>query len=90
MSEEHLPDSAVAASLEQLEQRYPQLANLQNLRSSKNQERAIRFKQSKTEAVNRPAEALSPEEQQVVGKWLQSHYDRLVQKLHKIDPNFPL
>lgn len=90
MSEEHLPDSAVAASLKQLEQRYPQLANLQNLRSSKNQERAIRFKKAQTESVNRPPEALSPEEQQVVGKWLQSHYDRLAQKLQKLDPNFPL
>ncbi|MBI2809995.1 MAG: hypothetical protein HYX67_04100 [Candidatus Melainabacteria bacterium] len=90
MSEEHLPDSAVAASLEQLEQRYPQLANLQNLRSSKNQERATRFKQSQTDGLSRPAEALSPEEQQVVGKWLQSHYDRLAHKLQKIDPNFPL
>lgn len=90
MSEEHLPDSAVAASLKQLEQRYPQLANLQNLRSSKNQERAIRFKKAQTDSVNRPPEALSPEEQQVVGKWLQSHYDRLAQKLQKLDPNFPL
>lgn len=90
MSEEHIADSAITASLEQLQQRYPQLANLQNLRSSKNQERTRRFKQSQEQGVNCNADALSPEEQAVAGKWLQSHYERLAQKLQKIDPNFPI
>ncbi|HEY9732986.1 MAG TPA: hypothetical protein V6C89_13800 [Drouetiella sp.] len=89
MSDEHLADSAITASLEQLQQRYPQLANLQNMRSSKNQERARRFKQSPEHSPGR-TDAASSEEQAIVGKWLQSHYERLAQKLQKVDPNFPV
>lgn len=90
MSEEQLPDSAVDASLQQLQQRYPQLANLQNLRSSKNQERATRFRQSSKPSLPKMAEPMSQTDEPVVGKWLQSHYERLAQKLQKIDPNFPV
>jgi hypothetical protein len=88
MSEEHSPDFAIDASLEQLQQRYPQLADLQNLRSSKNQERAKRFKLAQDS--NTQSADTSGEEQSLAGKWLQSYYERLAQKLHKFDPNFPV
>lgn len=91
MSEEHSPDFAIDASLEQLQQRYPQLANLQNLRSNRNQERAKRFRLTQESSTqNRSASSAGAEDQSLAGKWLQSYYERLAQKLHKFDPNFPI
>lgn len=89
MNEEHLPDSVIDASLEQLQQRYPQLANLQNLRLSKTQERIKRFKQSQDNSPQNSPGASVPEQQAPAGKWLQSYYERLAQKLQRIDSNFP-
>jgi hypothetical protein len=90
MQEEELPEVPVVASLKKLEQRYPELANLLDLRPSNSQPRIRRPVLREAEQNDQGTESLSDEEKQVMGKWLQSHYDRLAQKLKRIDPNFPV
>jgi hypothetical protein len=90
MQEEELPEVPVVAALEKLEQRYPELANLLDLRPSNSQPRLRRPAAREAEQNVQGTESLSHEEKQVMGKWLQSHYDRLAQKLKRIDPNFPV
>ncbi len=86
MTAENLPESPTAPTLEQLEQRRPQLASLLALRSKKNQKQTTTKPLELEDILNHQgSESLSSQEKQVMGKWLQSHYDRIVQKMATID-----
>lgn len=87
MSDQENKIPAAAASLEKLEQRFPVLADLLTRRASRSQTAKPASPES---SAMKYADDLSQEEQKVMEKWLQSHYDRLAKKLSRLDPNFPV
>lgn len=87
MNEEDAPDSAVAVTLEQLEQRLPQLADLQSRRFSKALTRSRKSPLLSADTgvpTASSASAASPEQDDIVDKWVQSHYERISEKLTPI------